>query len=119
MSGLNPSGPAQPNKEEAYTTAQNVASKAPGETHSHPTGGAALESRSGSNPEPSEAVPSSLGYGSTGPVPHAATDPAQEEPVTEAPKMATFGEDRIADAVHGKKPGSGGEQPGLESDLDR
>jgi hypothetical protein len=32
--------------------------------------------------------------------------------------MATYGEDQIADA-HQKKPGAGGGEPGLETDLDR
>jgi len=119
MSALEPSGSAQPPKDEVYTTTQNPASKAPAEVHSHPAAGKAQDVRSGSHSDTSQAVPSSLGQGIHG-APPATSDPANDTSVTNAEeKMQPLAEDHIADAVEGVKPGSGGAQPGLESNLDR
>jgi hypothetical protein len=118
MSTLTSNGAPQPPKEEAYTTEQNPASKRPGELHSHPAAGKDQAVRDGSDADASQAIPSALGRGVHG-APPASSDPNDDTTTNAQQKMQTVGEDRVAGAVKGVKPGSGGEAPGLESDLDR
>lgn len=135
-SGLDPSGPAQPNLTDAYEAKGNPASKDPKEQLQ-----GQLNKNAASNPENitderipqeqsssiNEATPSSLGYGVRGaPSGEEAKGKTHEEvgrnQELEAEQMAAPGERKVYEAVEGQtggKTGTGGEQPGLESDLDR
>ena len=138
MSGLEPTGPAQPSKSEAYTEAANPATRNPAEnasaTHGH--GPYSSETR-GVEPQHEDAVPQSLGRGVHGGGPtnpkearethHVGDESRQSFPQNEnvdAEQLATYGEGKVADAVE-RKSGTQrvpGEKPGLDdfaSDLDR
>jgi hypothetical protein len=134
--GLDPSGPAQPNLNDAYTASGNNASKDPQEQ-------AQGQSNKNANSNPdnvtdqripreqsssvNDATPSSLGRGIHGAPPgEEAKGYTQEQKsrVSEldAEQMAAPGEGKVAAAVTGQvggKTGTGGTEPGLESDLDR
>ncbi|KAB8356625.1 hypothetical protein FH972_024202 [Carpinus fangiana] len=126
---LDPSGPSQPSLNQAYTTPGNPATHSSSEQDqrdsqsqsSHvPTDKRNAQSQSCST---SDATPSSLGYGIHG-------APAGEERKGRTEKkvgrhnekdgeqMRAPGEGETADAVE-NKPGAGGSQPSLTSDLDR
>lgn len=141
---MDPSGPAQPPKNTAYTTPANPASSTPSEVQQQQRQGA----HGNNNPSPTdermppsssrvgggsssidEATPSSLGYGIHG-------APAGEERFgrtaavveqeeqgghrgeLDGEQMRASGEGDVASVVR-RKPGATGEQPDLASDLDR
>ena len=140
MSGLEPSGPAQPPKSEAYTEAANPATQNPAEkaAASHGHGPYSTEVRGADSQRSNEdAVPQSLGRGTHGSGPtdarearetyHKSEEGQQSVPENEnvdAEQVATYGEGEVADAVQ-RKSGTqraAGENPGLDdyaSDLDR
>lgn len=135
-SALDPSGPAQPNLNDAYQTQDNPASKDPTEQAQ-----SRLNENAASNPENitdqrvpreqsssvNDATASSLGYGVRGAPPGEETKGLTQEDVgrnqeLDAEQMAAPGEGRVAAAVEGQgggKTGTGGTEPGMESDLDR
>jgi hypothetical protein len=135
-SGLDPSGPAQPNLSDAYTAKGNQATKEPAEQAQ-----SQLNANAASNLEnitdqrvPREqsssihdATSSSLGYGVRGAPPGEeakgkSQDQLDRSQELDAEQMAAPGERKVYEAVEGQlggKTGTGGEQPGLESDLDR
>jgi len=135
-SGLDPSGPAQPNLNQAYEAQDNPATKDPREQAQ-----GRLNKNAASNAEnitdqriPREqsssihdATASSLGYGVRGaPAGEEAKGYSQDQldrsQELDAEQMAAPGERKVYEAVEGQrggKTGTGGEQPGLETDLDR
>lgn len=135
MSGLDPSGPAQPNLNQAYEARDNPATKDPKEQAQ-----GQLNKNAASNLENitdqripreqsssiNDATASSLGYGVRGaPVGEEAKGFSQDQldrsQELDAEQMAAPGERKVYEAVEGQggKTGTGGEQPGLETDLDR
>ena len=130
MSALNPSEPAQPSQSDTYIVSDNPASKQPDETSfsNTSTNTAATEKRTVQQQPHSidEATASSLGRGVEGAPPGEESKGQSHEDVgrhneLDAEQMAAPGEGKVWNAVEGSesKPGSGGEQPDLMSDLDR
>lgn len=141
MSGLEPSGPAQPPKSEAYTEAANPATQNPAEkaASSHGHGSYSTEVRGADSQQGGEedGVAQSLGRGVHGSGPtntrearetyhggEAGQRSVPENENVDAEQVATYGEGEVADAVQ-RKSGTQrapGEQPGLDdyaADLDR
>lgn len=134
--GLDPSGPAQPNLDDAYTASGNNASKDPKEQAQ-----GQVNKNANSNPENitdqripreqsssiNDATPSSLGRGIRGAPPGEETkgftqDQKDRSSELDAEQMAAPGEGKVYEAVEGQeggKTGTGGVEQGLESDLDR
>ncbi|OJD32860.1 uncharacterized protein BKCO1_3500053 [Diplodia corticola] len=136
---LNPTGPSQPTTAQAYTTPGNPATHNPAERaaaadsspSSSSSGPAVVDRRvpTKQTTADDEATASSLGRGVR--KPGAAGEEAKglrDEDVgrhreLDAQQMAAPGEGRVAAAVRGgedgMKTGSGGVEPGLETDLER
>ncbi|KAI0478529.1 hypothetical protein GGR56DRAFT_672552 [Xylariaceae sp. FL0804] len=127
---MDPSGPAQPPLDTAYTTAGNPATGNPAEQQAarqqQPSGRTVAERGPASQPSGGieDATPSSLGQGVR------AGAPAGEERLgrseeqvgrhreLEGEQMRAPGEGDVASAVE-SKPGASGAEPDLASDLDR
>ncbi|GAB7357264.1 hypothetical protein MBLNU459_g8237t1 [Dothideomycetes sp. NU459] len=129
MSGLDPSGPSQPNLDQAYTTPGNPASKEPAEQAQAQTNANTntpeVDKRipQKQTTEQSEATPTSMARGIRGAPPGEEAAGLTDEDVgrnqeLDAAQMGAPGEGKVARAVH-DKPGATGAQEGLESDLDR
>ncbi|KAI0425567.1 hypothetical protein F5Y09DRAFT_321497 [Xylaria sp. FL1042] len=124
---MEPSGVPQPPQKAAYETEGNAVTSNPSEeraAHHHGHGHPMAERLPGSQSlGTQDAIPSSLGRGMRG-------APAGEEQFgrtheeagrhreLEGEQMRAPGEGQVADVV-GRKPGAGGSQPDLASDLDR
>ncbi|KAI1806633.1 hypothetical protein F4811DRAFT_509777 [Daldinia bambusicola] len=138
---MDPSGPAQPPKDTAYETQGNPVTSNPSEQqeqqqqqqqqrgagrHHARRNTATDEQRSPFGGKPSgigDAVPSSLGYGVRGAPAGEERHGRTEEQVgrsreLEGEQMRAPGEGDVASAVE-RKPGAGGSEPDLASDLDR
>ncbi|KAF2088289.1 hypothetical protein K490DRAFT_64968 [Saccharata proteae CBS 121410] len=133
MSDLDPTGPSQPSLSDAYKTTGNPATKAPTESHAAAFNASAAADSSIPSTDtrvPSEqtssideAMPSSLGRGVRGAGAGEEAKGLGEEDVgrhqeLDAQQMAAPGEGRVAGVVE-EKPGASGNEPGLETDLDR
>ncbi|QIW96897.1 hypothetical protein AMS68_002415 [Peltaster fructicola] len=129
MSGnMNPSGPAQPTLNQAYTTSGNAATQEPAEkaqaNANAQDNSSKVEQRVPTKQTSSsdEATPSSLGIGIHGAPPGEEAKGQKHDTGlsggTEAEQMRAPGEGEVRDAVD-RKPGATGEEPGLETDLDR
>ncbi|KAL1651335.1 hypothetical protein SLS58_000674 [Diplodia intermedia] len=131
---LNPTGPSQPTLDQAYTTPGNPATHNPAERAAAGTtaranaDSPAVDQRIPTKQTASadEATASSLGRGVRAPGrPGEEAKGLGEEDVgrhneLDAQQMAAPGEGRVAAAVESQgKTGSGGTEPGLETDLDR
>lgn len=131
MSGLDPSGPAQPDLKDAYTTASNPASQ----TQSERVRASQNRDRDGEFPSAAvrgsgekkantgDATFSSLGTGVRGAGPGEEKYGRTNEDVgrhheLDAEQMGAPGEGRVSEAVE-EKPGASGEQVDLAADLDR
>ncbi|KAI2637246.1 hypothetical protein GGS26DRAFT_547963 [Hypomontagnella submonticulosa] len=124
---MDPSGPAQPPKGTAYETQGNPATSNPSEERSarHHAQGKPVDERVPSSQSSGirDAVPSSLGYGIHGAPSGEERFGRTQEQVgrnreLEGDQMRAPGEGDVASAVE-RKPGAGGSQPDLASDLDR
>ncbi|KAI0132786.1 hypothetical protein BJ170DRAFT_615388 [Xylariales sp. AK1849] len=121
MSDLNPSAPSQPPTDAAYKSEGNPVTSAPSEERaSHQASNAPItEKRDPTNASSSsqEATASSLGRGVRG----RGQDEEREDRTdaeVQGDQIRPPGEGDVATAVE-QKPGAGGEQPDLASDLDR
>jgi hypothetical protein len=130
MSGLEPAGPSQPTKQDAYETEGNRATQEPSERAAaqasrHEDSGAANQRIPTKQSSIGEAKPSSLGHGVQGAGPGEEEYDRTEEDVgrqneLDGEQMATPGEGRVAAAIEGRtRAGASGEQEDLASDLDR
>ncbi|KIW07532.1 uncharacterized protein PV09_01494 [Verruconis gallopava] len=132
-SSLDPSGPAQPGLEDAYAARDNPATKEPAERAQGEVNRASTsritDARCANDVSTAagNSTSTSLGYGVRGAPPgEEAKGYSQEElgrgQELDADQMAAPGEGDVYNAVEGGrrgKTGTGGVQPGLESDLDR
>jgi len=127
--GLNPSGPAQPTLNQAYTTPGNPADKEPAEQAQSKINASSKAPKTDQripqeqSSDQTQAMPTSVAYGIRGAPPGEEAQGKTHEDVgrsneLDAEQMAAPGEGKIADAVD-EKPGATGSQVGLESDLDR
>ena len=129
MSGLNPSGPAQPSQSDTYQVAENPTSKQPSEVPlSKSKANASIVANRTAQQQSTidEATPSALGRGREGAPPGEESRGKTQDEVgrhneLDAEQMAAPGEGKVWGSVEGgsSKPGSGGEQPDFMSDLDR
>ncbi|KAI1501013.1 hypothetical protein F5X99DRAFT_220023 [Biscogniauxia marginata] len=125
---MNPSNPAQPPSDAAYTAEGNPVTSDPAQQQAaqhHPAGGKPVEKRLPKSQSSGidQAMSSSLGYGIHGATAgeekfgHDESDVGRHREL-EGDQMHAPGEGDVADAVN-RKPGAGGTQPDLASDLDR
>ncbi|KAK3713485.1 hypothetical protein LTR37_008443 [Vermiconidia calcicola] len=125
----NPSGPSQPGLDQVYETSGNAASKEPAEQKQANANAkddsAAVDQRIPSKQTTSmdEATPTAMAQGvrgaGAGENPDDFTDQEQgRSQDVNAEQMAAPGEGSVHDTVD-NKPGAGGGEPGLETDLDR
>ncbi|KAI5202220.1 hypothetical protein AUEXF2481DRAFT_7716 [Aureobasidium subglaciale EXF-2481] len=126
-SGLDPTGPSQPNLDTAYKVAGNPATKEPVEQAQayHKDDSASIEKRVPSEQahDQSEATPTSVARGIRGAPPGEEVKGETHESVgrnkeLDGEQMAAPGEGKVADVVD-RKPGATGAAPDLASDLDR
>lgn len=128
-SNLDPTGPAHPSFNQAYSTAGNPASKNPAEQSSTAANtaatheGSTTQIRSPTHGSDREPVPTSLGRGVHGAPPGEEAKGLTAEDVgahneLDGEQMRASGEGDVAAAVDAKR-GATGAQPDLASDLDR
>jgi hypothetical protein len=126
---MNPSAQSQPPKEAVYTTEGNAATSNPVETRAaqhHARGNTVEERFPTKHTYDNEAMPSSLAYGIRGAPPSEDQSrrikgqgrQGSHSRELDGEQMRPPGEGDVADSVN-RKPGAGGSQPDLASDLDR
>ncbi|KAF2210861.1 hypothetical protein CERZMDRAFT_44455 [Cercospora zeae-maydis SCOH1-5] len=126
--GLNPQGPSQPKLEHAYQTAGNPTDKSAREdtlaqkNAMTDEGNAVAHRGTDRVANDSEAVPTSVARGVRGAPPgeerRGMTQVDMDQQELDAEQMGAPGEGKVDSAVQ-RKPGASGNEPGLESDIEK